>query len=167
MNFKKTIIISVGLIFISFSFVAKCSQLKNLNNYTVMLCGKVSNNILDDIGGYKERDKKSEMVDLLILISNDEPNGVSETKVISNGKIYFKGESTMNLDASFIMTINGGVHTDTVTYISKKNKIIGGYFYNNESKTDKLKEVYISNTGTVYHINIESVSNDKCLDKFK
>ncbi|EFI8732860.1 hypothetical protein G0T39_004616, partial [Escherichia coli] len=74
-----------------------------------MLCGKVSNNILDDIGGYKERDKKSEMVDLLILISNDEPNGVSETKVISNGKIYFKGESTMNLDASFIMTINGGV----------------------------------------------------------
>ena len=59
MNFKKTIIISVGLIFISFSFVAKCSQLKNLNNYSVMLCGKVSNNILDDIGGYKERDKKS------------------------------------------------------------------------------------------------------------
>ncbi|EFA4513279.1 hypothetical protein E0364_24365, partial [Escherichia coli] len=74
-----------------------------------MLCGKVSNNILDDIGGYKERNKKSEMVDLLILISNDEPNGVSETKVISNGEIHFKGESSINLDASFIMTINGGV----------------------------------------------------------
>lgn len=29
--------------------------LYNLNNYSVMLCGKVSNNILDDIGGYKER----------------------------------------------------------------------------------------------------------------
>lgn len=55
MGFRKTIITSVGLIFISFSFVAKCSQLKNLNNYSVMLCGKVSNNILDDIGGYKER----------------------------------------------------------------------------------------------------------------
>lgn len=32
------------------------------------------------------------MVDLLILISNDEPNGVSETKVISNGEIHFKGK---------------------------------------------------------------------------
>ena len=107
------------------------------------------------------------MLFFLILISIVEPIGVSETKVISNGEIHFKGESSINLDASFIMTINGGVHTDTVTYISKKNKIIGGYFYNNESKTDKLKEVYISNTGTVYHINIESVSDDKCLDKFK
>ncbi|WP_410402437.1 hypothetical protein [Escherichia coli] len=90
------------------------------------------------------------MVDLLILISNDEPNGVSETKVISNGEIHFKGESSINLDASFIMTINGGVHTDTVTYI-KKNKIIGGYFYNNESKTDKLKED-ISQTQELYII---------------
>ncbi|MFY2736250.1 hypothetical protein [Pseudocitrobacter faecalis] len=167
MDFKKTLIGLVGLIFISLPFAAKCSQLKNLNDYSVMLCGKVSNKILDDIGEYKARDKKSEMVDLLILISNDEPNGVSETRVISNGEIYFKGGGTMNFDASFIMTINGGVHTDTVTYISKKNKIIGGYFYNDESKTDKPKEVYISNTGAVYHINIESVSDDKCLDKFK
>ena len=39
----------------------------------------------------KKEIKKSEMVDLLILISNDEPNGVSETKVISNGEIHFKG----------------------------------------------------------------------------
>ncbi len=73
---------------------------------------------------------------------------------------------TMNFDASFIMTINGGVHTDTVTYISKKNKIIGAIFIMIKVKPLSLKK-YISNTGAVYHINIESVSDDKCLDKFK
>ncbi|MED0116950.1 hypothetical protein RCU33_06205 [Escherichia coli] len=111
----------------------------------------MSNNILDDIGGYKERNKKSEMVDLLILISNDEPNGVSETKVISNGEIHFKGESSINLDASFIMTINGGVHTDTVTYISKKNKIIGDTFIIMRVKLISLRK-YISQTQELYII---------------
>lgn len=55
MGFRKTIITSVGLIFISFSLWQSALNSKNLNNYSVMLCGKVSNNILDDIGGYKER----------------------------------------------------------------------------------------------------------------
>ena len=163
----KEIITLPGLIFTLIPFSAKCSQIKNPNSYSVILCGKVSNKILDDIGSYKKRDKKSEMVDLLILISNDEPNGVSDTRVTSNGRIYFKGEKVINFDASFIMTLSDGVHTDTITYISIKNKVIGGYFYKNESDTDKPKEVYISSTGGVYHIDIESLNNDKCLDKFK
>ncbi|EDX9487216.1 hypothetical protein GQP67_004625, partial [Salmonella enterica] len=96
------------------SFSAESYQLKNLKDYSVRLCEKVSNEILYDIGSYKERDKKSDKVDLLILISNDDPDGVSDTKVISNGEIYFKGENIINFDVTFIMTLNGGVHTDTV-----------------------------------------------------
>ncbi|ENY2728896.1 hypothetical protein ACFW38_004369 [Salmonella enterica] len=166
-DFKKIKIILLSFIITSVSFSAESYQLKNLKDYSVRLCGKVSNEILYDIGSYKERDKKSDKVDLLILISNDDPDGVSDTKVISNGEIYFKGENIINFDVTFIMTLNGGVHTDTVTYISKENKTVGGYFYNNENDADKPKEVYISTTGRVFHIDLESINNDKCLDKFK
>ncbi|WP_244879955.1 hypothetical protein [Rahnella inusitata] len=95
------------------------------------------------------------MIDLLILISTDAPNSVSDARVTADGKIFLKGRDTISFPVSLIMTLDGGVHTDTVTYISNRNKLIGGHFYNSENDTGESEEVYISSTGSVYHIEIE------------
>lgn len=164
---KLLLLIVLNTILASVSCATEQTFLPAGDNYSVMLCGKISNRILDDIAEYKVKDQESEIVNLLILINNEDPNAITNTRVIANGKIYLKGADIVELDALFIMTLNNGIHTDTITYMAKGNKIIGGHFYNSASDTDNLREVYISPTGNVYHIDITGVSNNECLDNFK
>ncbi|MEE8729843.1 MAG: hypothetical protein SOI28_14255 [Rahnella inusitata] len=163
---KKITIVFFSLLFSSMTVAADDSALGDLSQYTVMLCGKVSNEVLDDVGSHEKSEPLSKMIDLLILISTDAPNSVSDARVTADGKIFLKGRDTISFPVSLIMTLDGGVHTDTVTYISNRNKLIGGHFYNSENDTGESEEVYISSTGSVYHIEIEKISNESCFNKF-
>ena len=161
---KKITIVFFSLLFSSMTVAADDSALGDLSQYTVMLCGKVSNEVLDDVGSHEKSEPLSKMIDLLILISTDAPNSVSDARVTADGKIFLKGRDTISFPVSLIMTLDGGVHTDT--YISNRNKLIGGHFYNSENDTGESEEVYISSTGSVYHIEIEKISNESCFNKF-
>lgn len=68
---KKITIVFFSLLFSSMTVAADDSALGDLSQYTVMLCGKVSNEVLDDVGSHEKSEPLSKMIDLLILISTD------------------------------------------------------------------------------------------------
>lgn len=138
-----------------------------LSQYSVMLCGTVPNGVLSDIDSSEQILSPSGMVDLMILISKEDPDAISYGRVVSDGKIFFKGGGALQLDISFITTLDNGVQSGTVIYLYKNNKRIGGLFYSNESDNVKPKSVYISNTGSVYHVNFGKISDEDCFDRFK
>ncbi|WBM70338.1 hypothetical protein OH773_19720 [Buttiauxella sp. WJP83] len=166
-NLKQNGMVLLFLLSVPVFFSSGGSFQPDLSRYSVLLCGKISNEILNDVDRYNQRDRNSDTVNFIILISNDDPNSISDTRVVSDGEIFFKGNDMIKFDTSFIMTIDKGKHTDTVMFMSKENKVVGGYFYKNESSVNENNDVYISKTGAVYHLNIAKENDESCSNKFR
>ncbi len=78
----------------------------------------------------------------------------------------------LKLDSLSVLTIINRIPTDTITYISKKNKILGGVFYSNESMPLEEKNkvpanlIYIGNTGDVFHLKTYQFKDKECSSHF-
>ncbi|EKT1335382.1 hypothetical protein QDW80_004560 [Salmonella enterica] len=143
------------------SFNPRC-EASSLKDETFLFCAKIDektfNNMFPDLlynNTYILLTQNISDVD----ISPDSERGTS------SGRLYVKNNSFYTFDSLFVMTLENSNVTDVVIFISKKNRLLNGFFYSSKYNVfDDLR--YIGSDGSVRYIKIFTHQDGSCLSNF-
>jgi hypothetical protein len=158
---------------IIFSFAAlSCnaySAEENSSKEPVSACAKIDTGAITDVLD-ASKIKYSKNDSYLLFTSN--PDGSNYTtgddRLTIDGHVYISNDSILALETLTVARMEDNKPTDEVTYFSKKNKILGGLFYNDVTNDGGVGErfVYIGTAGDVYHLKKYALTDKECLGHF-
>ncbi|MEW7312278.1 hypothetical protein AB1E22_06065 [Buttiauxella gaviniae] len=138
-----------------------------------IFCAKIDTEAVSDLFDHFKKKYKND--DTFILLgSNSEELNYTEgnSRATIEGYIYIMNTNLLKLDSLSVLTIKNRIPTDTITYISHKNKILGGIFYSNEFMPleEKTKApanlIYIGNAGDIFHLKTYQFKDKECSSRF-
>lgn len=142
---------------------------ESLSKETISVCAKIDTGAITDVLD-SSKVKYSKNDSYLLFMSN--ADGLNYTagdnRLTIDGHVYISNDSILMLDTLTIARMESDRPTDEVTYFSKKNKILGGLFYNDISSNGGVGErfFYIGTAGDVYHLKKYALTDKECLNHF-
>ena len=144
---------------------------KKQENYTY--CAKIATRAIDDLFDLFKIKHTDDHSYILLSYNSDDINYITgDSRATIAGHMYIMNINILILDALSVITINNNIPTDTVTYMSNKNKVLGGLFHSEKQLTKIKKDgmsdnvAYIDNAGDTFHFIVNKTKDKECINHF-